>query len=319
LRFHVEAGQTVGFDDEVRGRQEFKTGDIGDFIIRRSNGTPAFFFSNAVDDALMEVSLVVRGEDHLTNTPRQLLLLQALGLSAPAYAHIALIVGDDGAPLSKRHGSRTVQDLRNEGFLPIAINNYLARLGHTYESNDLLQMDALVAGFSLARLHRAPARYDEAQLKYWQHEALLNAPFAEVWSWMGRDVHHLVPKDKEMIFVDTIRANTMTPRDARDWATIFFTDDFNLAGRALENVEYAPPAYFEKVLNVYREHAGNPSIFGKELPVPEGRKRATTFQLVRAALTNKEHGPEIARLLEIIPKDRIEKRLETASVISGKH
>src|SRR4030065_308289 len=111
LLFHVADGQSVEFDDKVRGRQPFATSDIGDFIIRRSDGTPAFFFFNAIDDALMGVPLVLRGEDHLTNTPRQILLLKTLGLPVPEYAHIALVVGSDGAPLSKRGGSRA-GDLR---------------------------------------------------------------------------------------------------------------------------------------------------------------------------------------------------------------
>jgi len=145
LRFRVEEGRTVEFDDKVRERQVFNTDDIGDFVIRRSDGTPAFFFCNAIDDAVMGVTLVVRGEDHLTNTPRQILLLQALGLPVPDYAHIALVVGADGAPLSKRTGSRSVQELREAGFLPTAIHNYLARLGHTYEDNGFMALDKLVS------------------------------------------------------------------------------------------------------------------------------------------------------------------------------
>ena len=115
LRFRVPAARKVGFDDKVRGPQVFDSADIGDFVIRRSDGTPAFFFCNAVDDALMQVTLVVRGEDHLTNTPRQIMLLEALGLPAPEYAHIALVVDADGTPLSKRTGSQSVEELRAAG------------------------------------------------------------------------------------------------------------------------------------------------------------------------------------------------------------
>jgi nondiscriminating glutamyl-tRNA synthetase len=164
LRFHVADGRFVEFVDGVRGAQRFDTSDIGDFVIRRSDGTPPFFFSNAVDDALMGVTRVVRGDDHLTNTPRQILLLEALGLRIPGYAHIPLVVGADGAPLSKRTGSKSVQQLRAQGFLPLAIDNYLARVGHTYESNQLLELDQLAVQFALEHVHHSPARYDEAQL-----------------------------------------------------------------------------------------------------------------------------------------------------------
>lgn len=128
LRFRVENGAVVQFNDLVRGPQAFPTDDIGDFVIRRAEGSAAFFFSNAIDDALMDVTHVLRGEDHLTNTPRQILLQQALGLATPHYGHISMIVGADGAPLSKRTGSRSVRELREAGYLPLAVVNYLARL-----------------------------------------------------------------------------------------------------------------------------------------------------------------------------------------------
>ena len=176
LRFHVADGRTVEFDDRVRGPQRFATGDIGDFVIRRSDGTPAFFFCNAVDDALMGVTLVVRGDDHLTNTPRQILLLEALRLRAPDYAHIPLVVGADGAPLSKRTGGRSLAGLRDAGYLPAAINNYLARVGHSYDAEGLLSLEELARRFDLARVHHSPARYDETQLLHWQREAVRATP-----------------------------------------------------------------------------------------------------------------------------------------------
>ncbi|VAW71637.1 Glutamyl-tRNA(Gln) synthetase, partial [hydrothermal vent metagenome] len=180
LRFRVPPGQRVEFEDFVRGVQRFASSDIGDFIIRRSDGTPAFFFTNAIDDALMGVSHVLRGEDHLTNTPRQLMLLAALSLPAPAYGHLSLLVGSDGSPLSKRHGSRSMRQLREAGYLPGAILNYLARLGHKYAADHYLDVSELAAAFDLARLSKAPARFDETQLRYWQKEAVLSASSAEL-------------------------------------------------------------------------------------------------------------------------------------------
>ncbi len=131
LRFRVPEGQIVSFVDVVHGEQRFNSSDIGDFIIRRTDGSTAFFFSNAVDDALMGVTLVLRGDDHMTNTPRQILILQALNLRIPQYAHVALLLGMDGAPLSKRHGDTSLRDLRERGYLPGALRNHLVRLGHS--------------------------------------------------------------------------------------------------------------------------------------------------------------------------------------------
>ena len=118
LRFAVPKDETIEFVDLVHGPQKFASNDIGDFIIRREDGTSAFFFCNAADDAAMGVTHVLRGDDHLTNTPRQLMLLDALGLRRPGYGHVGLLVGIDGAPLSKRHGSTSVQEFRDRGFLP---------------------------------------------------------------------------------------------------------------------------------------------------------------------------------------------------------
>src|SRR3984957_11281812 len=119
LRFAVPLDRQIEFTDAVHGPQRFATNDIGDFIIRREDGTPAFFFCNAVDDSAMGVTQVLRGDDHLANTPRQIMLLDALGMRSPAYGHLGLLVGEDGAPLSKRHGSTSVNEFRERGFLSI--------------------------------------------------------------------------------------------------------------------------------------------------------------------------------------------------------
>ena len=129
LRFRVPTGQRIEFVDFVHGAQSFLSDDIGDFVIRRADGSAAFFFSNAVDDASMGVTHVLRGEDHLTNTPRQLMVLEALGLPAPRYGHVSLLVGKDGAPLSKRHGEPSVRQYRERGYRAEAIANHCSGSG----------------------------------------------------------------------------------------------------------------------------------------------------------------------------------------------
>ena len=146
-RFRVPTGKRVEFDDIVHGAQSFATDDIGDFIMRRADGSAAFFFCNAVDDAEMGITHVLRGEDHLTNTPRQLLVLEALGLRAPTYGHVSLLVGADGAPLSKRHGATSVREFRERGYLPAALANHLFRLGHSSGENGVLTLDGMARAF----------------------------------------------------------------------------------------------------------------------------------------------------------------------------
>ena len=309
LRFRVEEGRTVEFDDKVRERQVFSTDDIGDFIIRRSDGTPAFFFCNAIDDAVMGVTLVVRGEDHLTNTPRQILLLQALGLPLPDYAHIALVVGADGAPLSKRTGSRSVQELREAGFLPAAIHNYLARLGHTYENNSFMTPDRLAAAFSLAKLHRAPARYDEAHLVHWQREALLHLSAGEVGDWMGDKVSALVPVDQREAFVVAVRANVTFPADALHWAQIVFSDTLTISHPAREAITAAGEEFFDIARRAVEKHGADFKAVSEMLRQTLSVSGKPLFQPLRAALTGELDGPEMAKLLPLIGVERARERL----------
>ncbi len=172
LRFAVPEDRIIEFTDTVHGPQRYASSDIGDFIIRRDDGTSAFFFCNAVDDSVMGVTQVLRGDDHLTNTPRQLLLLDALGMRRPGYGHVGLLVGADGAPLSKRHGSTSAQEFRERGFLPAAILNHLFRLGHTSDIEGWLPVSGMPAHFRPQHLGRAPARFDETQLVHWQKARL---------------------------------------------------------------------------------------------------------------------------------------------------
>jgi len=312
LRFRVVDGVTVEFDDGVRGPQRFATSDIGDFIVRRSDGTPAFFFCNAVDDALMGVTLVLRGEDHLTNTPRQILLLQALKLPVPRYAHIALVVGADGAPLSKRTGSKSVQELRAAGYLPAAINNYLARLGHTYESNAFMPNPELARQFDLAKLHRSPARYDEAQLLHWQREAVHGADADTLWAWMGTDVHALVPAAKRVDFIEAVRGNAVFPEQARHWAHVVFADDMPLSREARIAIDDAGAEFYAHSLDAMDRHALDFKAMTGALKQSSGRSGKQLFMPLRAALTGELDGPEMAKLLPLLGAERARQRLTQA-------
>src|SRR3984885_13301571 len=188
LRFKVPLGERVEFFDFVRGPQDFLTDDIGDFIVRRADGSAAFFFSNAVDDAAMGITHVLRGDDHLTNTPRQILVLQALQLPVPAFGHVSLLVGADGTPLSKRHGATTVREYREQGFTAVALCNLLFRLGHSSPDNALLDLAAMARAFEPAHLGRAPAHFDAAQLRSWQKESVKQMTVEEIGAWLGAQI-----------------------------------------------------------------------------------------------------------------------------------
>lgn len=310
LRFRVPKGRTIEFDDLVRGLQCFKTDDIGDFIIRRADGTPAFFFTNAVDDALMKVSHVVRGEDHLTNTPRQLLLLEALDLPWPQYAHISLITGSDNSPLSKRHGSLSVASLREAGFLAGAIINFLARMGHYYGHDEFLGLSQLAEQFDVGRLSRAPAAYDDARLLYWQREAVSHADSAELWSWAGADVHAIVPESEAESFINAVRDNVQMPDDVLNWAQIIYQDELELDHEEIAIVQGADGDFFRHTLEALVLHGTDFRALASEVKRRSAVKGKALFMPLRVALTGQQHGPEMGRILPLIGVERARQRFE---------
>jgi glutamyl-tRNA synthetase len=161
-----DEGETV-IEDAIRGPVTFPHSAIDDFVIRRSDGSALYNLAVAVDDLDMGITDVVRGEDHLSNTPRQVMILRALGAEPPRYAHLPLLHGPDGKKLSKRHGAASVQALREAGYLPEALRNYLALLGWGLdEETTIISTDELIRSFSLERVNRAPAVFDEQKLRW---------------------------------------------------------------------------------------------------------------------------------------------------------
>ena len=315
LRFRVpEQGETT-FVDLVRGRQAFAHHDIGDFIVRRADGSPAFFFSNAVDDAHMGVTHVLRGEDHLANTPRQLLILEALRLDAPRYAHLSLIVGQGGAPLSKREGGGSLKELRAEGVLPEALLNYLARLGHAYPDNAFLDFASLAKGFSIDHLGHSPAHFDHTQLDHWQGEAVRHADDKRLWQWLAAahpELDRLVPVVQRDAFIDAVRGNVTRPRQGAEWAAVAYGELPALPADASAAIDEAGPAFFDGVRGVLRQPQPEFKPFAKAVSSATGRSGKALYQPLRAALTGRLDGPEMERLWKLMDPKRIEARFDRA-------
>jgi glutamyl-tRNA synthetase len=312
LRFRVPRGETVEFEDLARGQQRFVSDDIGDFIIRRADGTPAFFFGNALDDALMGVTHVLRGEDHLSNTPRQIVLLRALSLRIPEYGHLSLILGSDGTPLSKRHGSHSVRELRDAGYFPAALNNYLARLGHSYDNNNFMTLPELAAEFHIGKIGRSPARFDESQLHYWQQQAIAHAHSHELWEWMGPAVHELVSTVQRDEFIAAIRTNVFLPEHALLWARILYSDPLEWMLGARQVIAQAGKLFFERALTALEHQPNDFKSLADEIKQSLGVSGKALYQPLRAALTGELDGPEMARLLPLLGEGRARKRLEAA-------
>jgi glutamyl-tRNA synthetase len=302
LRFSVPKDETIEFIDLVHGPQRFASNDIGDFIIRREDGTSAFFFCNAVDDAAMGVTHVLRGDDHLTNTPRQLMLLDALGMRRPGYGHVGLLVGPDGAPLSKRHGSTSVQDFRERGFLRAALLNHLFHLGHTGDVDGWLPPNEMPAHFRAEHLGRAPARFEEAQLLHWQKETLQHMSAGDIAGWLGLD--------DAADFVELVRHNVVLPADAAPWMAVVRGELPAAGPEELRILEAAGPEFFAAAAQALEESGADLASLVRILKERTGRKGAELFMPLRVALTGKTHGPELAPLLKIMPQETARRRLK---------
>lgn len=316
IRFRVPAGEPIVFNDLVHGEQRFAAEDIGDFIIRRTDGGAAFFFSNALDDALMNVTLVLRGDDHMTNTPRQILILRALQLPIPQYAHVALLLGMDGAPLSKRHGALSLKDLRERGFLPSALRNHLVRLGHSCANDGWLDDAAMFNEFDLTRLGRAAAKFDESQLLHWQKEAVAHLSGDEFASWSGAQSAPQIDASRRAAFAAAIRPNVLFPQDAAFWVQVVTAATPEPDETARNTIRDAGAAFFAAAEQVLTRPDVEFKQAVRELGQQTGRKGPALFMPLRAALTTVTHGPELGPLLALLPAEEVRNRLHRARLLA---
>ena len=308
-RFRVPAGKRVEFADMVHGAQSFATDDIGDFILRRADGSAAFFFSNAIDDAEMGITHVLRGEDHLTNTPRQLLVLEALQLRAPTYGHLSLLVGADGSPLSKRHGATSVREFRDRGYLPVALTNHLFRLGHSSSDNGVLALDAMARAFTVKHLGRAPARFEESQLNVWQREVAHHMPLEESERWLAAETPADIDAARRRAFIAAIRPNVLLPSDVAQWRDVVFGAAPALDENALARVREAGSQFFRAAADAAAT-GGKLEAIVSAVKAATGAKGQALWKPLRLALTGSPEGPELAPLLLAMPDSAIHDRLE---------
>ena len=184
VRFRNSTDGAVMVEDLIRGRVTFRNAELDDLIIARSDGTPTYNFTVVVDDMDMCVTHVIRGDDHLNNTPRQMNMLQALGVTPPVYAHVPMILGSDGARLSKRHGAVSVMQYRDDGYLPEALLNYLVRLGWSHGDQEVFSLDEMVKLFDVTKVHSSAAAFNPEKLLWLNQHYIKNSDPAHV-------AHHL--------------------------------------------------------------------------------------------------------------------------------
>ena len=311
VRFRVPDEGEITFHDVVLGDVTNPYSAIQDFVIRRSDGSPLYNLAVAVDDRDMGITHVVRGQDHVSNTPRQVMLLRALGEEPPVYAHIPLLHGPDGKKLSKRHGAASVQEVREGGYLPEAVRNYIALLGWGYdESTEFMTTEELVERFSLERVSKNPAVFDEQKLRWMNGRYTRELPVED----LHRRIEEFYGREVPLPIVEIAREKMQT-----------LADFWDLAGPLID----APSEYQEKAWGQWGRSEHLRAVRGSLADVNRwevveieaalralvddlGVKPKEIFQPLRVALTGTTVSPGIFESVAALGRDETLSRVDKA-------
>jgi len=320
-RFKVPKS-AVEFNDLIRGPIKFEGEAIGDFIIVRSNGMPAYNFAVVIDDHLMAVSHVIRGEDHLSNTALQIMLYRALGYEPPAFAHHCLILGKDHAKLSKRHGSVSVGEFRRQGFLPEALINYLGLLGSSFaDGREVLSRDEMVEAFSLERASRSGAVFDEEKLRWLNAVHIRGLSTEELTLRLDPFMREAGYQPETLngarlaAVIEIVKNELTTLAEIGSHIDLFFDDRYEMSPEARQILQAETAG---KVIRAFAEYLKDASGAPEEIYAAaikharekSGVKARDLFMPVRAALTGKVHGPELDKVFAVLGGDSARKRLQ---------
>lgn len=328
VRFRVPLDKDIVINDEVRGEVVFESNGVGDFIIAKADGTPVYNFAVTIDDHLMEITTIIRGEEHLSNTPRQVLIYEAFGWETPKFAHVSLILGEDRSKMSKRHGSTHVDQYRSKGYLPEAIINFLALLGWSPEGEEeIFTMKELEELFTIDRVSRNPAVFDVKKLNWINGQYIrasdldyitkLCIPYLlEDGLMTDEDVENRY--DWIKMIVSATRGNLDYLAQITDHVGIFvnetveFEDDKARAvlDPELEHVPLVLKSFKEKVEAADQIDLDFAKTVFKAVQKDTGIRGKNLFMTVRVALTGQSHGPEMPDTIQILGKEGIIKRID---------
>jgi len=314
----------IAVSDLIRGDILFKKEMLGDFIILRSDGRPTYNFAVVVDDALMEISHVIRAEEHLPNTMRQVLVYELLGYRLPVFAHVSLIVDKDRSKLSKRRGATSVAEFRDQGYLPGGLINYLALLGWSPPNGEeVMPVTELIEKFELERVSLSPAAFDEDKLNWVNSHHLREEPLADVAALAVRfaEAHGLIEPDfaRFEAMVDLAREGLARLSDLPEAISFFFDGDLEMEDEAREWLSRGDAKQLlTSLVRRLGESDGtiDAGLFkaalkaaGKEV----GIKGKDLFMPVRSALTGRTHGPALGDVAAVLGRERVLERLTRAA------
>jgi glutamyl-tRNA synthetase len=328
VRFRLPEGADLAFDDLIRGRVDIRVEDLDDFIIARPDGSPTYNFVCAVDDATMAISHVIRGEDHISNTPRQVAVARALAFEPPAFAHVPLILGPDKSRLSKRHGAKAVVQYRDEGYAPEALVNFLALLGWSFDDErELFTLKDLQKHFSLERVSKKGAVFDVDKLTWMNGVYLRELPDAELFArarpWLERASLITAADDDKAALAAAALAleheKIKTLAEAPDLISFFFAEKVEFDDKALKNLLKLPGGV--DTLRGVAEACASLSDFNartleekvRAMAEEKGMGAGKIIHAMRAALSGRAAGPSLFDMAALMGQQRVVKRLMEAA------
>lgn len=324
IRFKNPTDGVVEFDDLIRGKVIFANTELDDLIIARSDGTPTYNFTVVVDDWDMQISHVIRGDDHINNTPRQINILRALGATPPLYAHVPMILGPDGKRLSKRHGAEGVMQYRDDGFLPEALLNYLVRLGWSHGDQEIFSIAEMIEYFEIKDINNSPAAFNLDKLLWLnQHYMKTSDPahVAKELAWHMQKIGLDVTQGPAL--EDVIRAQAERTKTLKEMAerSRYFYEDVVLSEDAMShfNAEIIAPLKavserFETLAEWTKESIHHVLVATAE---EAGLKIGKLAQPLRVAMTGGTVSPSIDLTIQLIGRERAVERIQSVLALIG--
>ncbi|MDH5710005.1 MAG: glutamate--tRNA ligase [Hylemonella sp.] len=317
LRFRNPIGGSVVWDDKVKGRIEISNEELDDLVIARPDGTPTYNFCVVVDDLDMAITHVIRGDDHVNNTPRQINIFRALGKEPPVYAHLPTVLNEQGEKMSKRNGAKAVTQYRDEGYLPEAMVNYLARLGWSHGDDEIFSRVQFLEWFDLDHLGRSAAQFDEAKLRWVnaQHmksmadEALASLVDA-LLKQRGMNADERLPR-----ICALFKDRCDTTLVLADWAQAFYADVTPKAEELAQHVTDAVQPALAQLRDKLSACDWNRAAIAaaiKEVLAATGLKMPQLAMPVRVLVMGTAQTPSLDAVLELLPKEKVLSRLQKA-------
>ncbi|MBU1037599.1 MAG: glutamate--tRNA ligase [Candidatus Omnitrophica bacterium] len=322
--FRMPAGRVIEIDDMIHGKVSFNTDDIKDQVMIKSDGSPAYNFCCVVDDAYLKITHIIRGDDHLSNTPKQVLFYEALGLKTPEFGHMPLIMGSDGAKLSKRHGGVSVEEYKAEGYLPAALVNYLLLLGWSPGGDrEVLGLDEAVKVFDIKKMTGVQAKFDPQKLKWMNGEYLAKEKAENLLPLIKRQMADAAksancPDDALLRLIDLYRVRIKTLREFVPATDHFFGDGYSVDEAGVE--KHLKPPESKKILLDFADLLDKVDDFSHARLEEACRLMAETKKIkagriihpTRVAISGKTTGAGLFEMMEILGKSKVIERMRRA-------